>query len=96
MIIRPDMRQYQLLDHLFEFKYLSLKDLNLSGEILKQMAREELENLPLVKDALAEAEQQLVAYRKTLEAAYHGKLRLRTHAVVALGFERLAWRSTAA
>jgi len=96
MIIRPDMRQYQLLDHLFEFKYLSLKDLNLSGEMLKQMAREELENLPLVKDALAEAEQQLVAYRKTLEAVYSGKLRLHTHAVVALGFERLAWRSAAA
>jgi len=36
MIIRPDMRQYKLLDHLIEFKYLSLTELNMTGEQAKQ------------------------------------------------------------
>jgi hypothetical protein len=49
----------------------------------------------LVKNALHEAAQQLADYRATLEKSYAGKLRLHTHAVVALGFERLAWRSVA-
>ena len=95
MIIRPDMRQYQLLDHLLEFKYIPLKDLGLSGAELKEKSRQELENLPLVKTKLDEAEQQLAAYRQTLDQTYPGKLRLHTHAVAALGFERLAWRSRA-
>jgi len=31
MIVRPDKRQFQLLDFLFEFKYVDLKDNNLSS-----------------------------------------------------------------
>ena len=31
LLLRPDMRQYQLFDFLLEFKYLKLGDLNLSG-----------------------------------------------------------------
>uniref|UniRef100_UPI000AA67853 AAA family ATPase n=1 Tax=Candidatus Thiosymbion oneisti TaxID=589554 RepID=UPI000AA67853 len=34
MIVRPDMRRYQLLDHLLEFKYVPLKALNMSSEEL--------------------------------------------------------------
>lgn len=94
MIIRPNMRKYQLLDHLFEFKYIGLNELNLSGGELKEKMREELEQLPLVSNALDEAEQQLADYRAALEKTYAGKLRLHTHAVAALGFERLAWRSS--
>ncbi len=32
LIVRPDKRQYQLLDFLFEFKYISLKDNKLNLE----------------------------------------------------------------
>ena len=48
LIVRPDMRQYQLLDHLLEFKYVSLKDLGLSGEQVLEQSREELAALPAI------------------------------------------------
>ena len=32
MIVRPDMRRYQLLDHLLEFKYIPLQELGLSNQ----------------------------------------------------------------
>ncbi|SEH05071.1 AAA family ATPase [Candidatus Venteria ishoeyi] len=91
LIVRPDMRQYALLDHLLEFKYISLKDLGLSGEQVREQSREELLALPLVKKQLADAGEQLGRYRETLERVYGEKLRLHTRAVVALGLERLVW-----
>ncbi len=94
LIIRPDMRQYQLLDHLFEFKYISLPKLNLSGADLQTQSQAQLMQLPFVQEQLQQAEQQLAKHRQTLEQSYGDKLRLHTHAVVALGFERLLWRSS--
>jgi len=94
MIIRPDMRRFKLLDHLFEFKYIGLKELNLSGEQVKQISRADLMCVPLVAEKLAAAESQLADYRATLESVYGEKLRLHTHAVVALGFDRLVWQSS--
>nr|VFJ49371.1 MAG: PD-(D/E)XK nuclease superfamily protein [Candidatus Kentron sp. DK] len=93
LIIRPDKRQYKLLDHLLEFKYLSLKDLKLTSEAIRAMDREEIKALPLVRGELDTANTQLARYRTDLEAAYGGKLRLHTHAVVGVGFERLVWES---
>lgn len=93
MILRPDMRQYQLLDHLLEFKYIGLQDLGLSGAELQEKSRKELAQLPQVVKAMTEAKTQLQSYRATLEKTYGNKLRLHTHAVVALGFERLLWES---
>ncbi|WP_133510078.1 AAA family ATPase [Candidatus Thiosymbion oneisti] len=91
MIVRPDMRQYQLLDHLLEFKYVPLKALNMSSEEIKSKSREELRALPQVKDKLTEASEQLARYRAMLEQTYGEKLRLTTHAVAALGLTRLVW-----
>nr|VFJ99685.1 MAG: PD-(D/E)XK nuclease superfamily protein [Candidatus Kentron sp. LFY] len=91
LIIRPDMRKYRLLDHLLEFKYLSLKELGSSDEEIKGKTREELRALPRVAAALNEAKQQLARYRTTLQNAYGDKLRLHTHAAVALGLARLVW-----
>ncbi|VFN00214.1 MAG: PD-(D/E)XK nuclease superfamily protein [Candidatus Kentron sp. G] len=91
MIVRPDMRKYQLLDHLLEFKYIPLKELNMTGEEINSKSREQLRALPRVAGALTEAGGQLSRYRASLERAYGGKLRLRTHAVVALGLTRLVW-----
>ena len=39
LIVRPDMRRYQALDLLLEFKYLALKDLGLTGEQLRERTR---------------------------------------------------------
>ncbi|EIC20755.1 AAA family ATPase [Thiorhodovibrio frisius] len=94
LIVREEMRRFALLDHLLEFKYLSLQDLGESAERLRQLSRDELSARPQVAARLDEAEAQLARHRQGLEQAYGGRLRLHTHAVVALGFERLLWRST--
>lgn len=91
MIVRPEMRQYQLLDILIEFKYVKLTEAGLSGEETRQLSMAELKDLPKVEKKLAEARTKLHAYRRALEAKYGGTLRLRTYAVVALGFDRLVW-----
>ena len=91
LIVRPDMRQYTLLDHLLEFKHIGLKALGLSSERVMAMSREELAALPLVQAQLTAARIQLAQYRETLERVYGGLLKLRTQAVVSLGLIRLVW-----
>ncbi len=97
MIVRPDMRQYRLLDILIEFKYVRLKEAGITGEQARTLSREEVLNLAAVRDKLQEAKVQLLGshgghgYRCRLEAKYGERLRLRTYIVVALGFDRLAW-----
>ena len=91
MIVRPDMRQYQLLDILIEFKYVGLQELGLSGDEVKRVERPELRALPPVQQKLAASRRKLEGYRATLQGAYGDRLRLRTFSVVALGFERLVW-----
>ncbi len=48
--------------------------------------------LPVVKDALDEAEEQIAAYRAALGRSRGEALKLRCFAVVALGFERLVFQ----
>jgi hypothetical protein len=48
----------------------------------------------LVQKALDDAEEQITAYRTALARRLGEALRLRTYAVVALGFERLVVRSS--
>jgi hypothetical protein len=91
MIIRPDMRKYQLLDLLIEFKYLSLKELSLSGDEVKPMSRTELQSLPPVQEKFSESQSKLHGYRQVLTAKYGEALRLHSYSVVSLGFERLVW-----
>jgi hypothetical protein len=94
LLVREEMRRFALQDHLLEFKYLSLRDLALSGEQLRAQSHAQLSALPKVAASLDSAEAQLARHRQGLEQAYGERLRLHTHAVVALGFERLVWRST--
>ncbi len=96
MIIRPDMRRFEILDILLEFKYLKLAELGKSGEEVRQMSRAELRELPQVQEKLAEAREQLKKYQGVLAEKYGEKLRLRTFALVSLGFERLVWEEIAA
>ncbi|MEZ4527448.1 MAG: AAA family ATPase [Desulfobacterales bacterium] len=91
MIVRPDMRKYPLLDFLMEFKYVSLKDANLSGDQAKETGIGELKALAPVQKKLAESEAKLKDYRKTLLSEYGDLLRLRTYSLVSIGFERLIW-----
>lgn len=92
LIVRPDQRAFALLDHMLEFKALKWSDVDLTSETSQALDREALQTLPAVQQALAQADRQLARYRQELETHYGKKLRLRTHAVVALGLERLVWR----
>jgi hypothetical protein len=89
--VRPDMRQYALLDHLLEFKTVSLKEAGLQSAELAATPRETLRTLPMVAEKLREAERQLTIYREVLERAHGATLKLRTHAVACIGLERLVW-----
>ncbi len=89
MILRPDMRQYRLLDHVVEFKFVKLKDTGLSGAKVRELTEEQLKALEPVKQNLTMAEGQLARYRQALSAIYGDRLRLHTHVVISIGFERL-------
>jgi hypothetical protein len=95
LLVRPEARQYQLFDLLVECKFIKLGELNLSGEAVRALSHAELAVLPLVRQKLAEARAQAPAYRHEIAARYQSllklELRLRTYAVVAVGFERLVW-----
>ncbi len=95
LIVRPDARQYQIFDLLLECKFIKPGELGLSGEAVRALSRAELAALPLVKQKLAEARAQAPAYRREVEQRYQSmlkmQLRLRTFAVVAIGFDRLVW-----
>jgi hypothetical protein len=90
------MRQYHLFDVLLEFKLVKLSALGLNARTVRAMTREELLALPSVQAELAQAEQQGKEYGASLTAKYGAKLKLRTFAVVAIGFDRLVWRAAAA
>ena len=94
LIVRPDMRRFQALDLLFEFKYIGLKDLGLSGEQLHAPDPDELAALPVVAAKLREAEDQARRYGAALRERY-GLSDLRLFAVVGLGIERVVWRAVA-
>ncbi|RKZ44712.1 MAG: AAA family ATPase [Candidatus Parabeggiatoa sp. nov. 3] len=89
MIIRPDMRRYQLLDFLIEFKYVKLKEVGLTAEDVKQLSDDDLAAKDIVKEKLAESENQLKHYRQTLQSRYGSQLRLHSYSVVAVGYERV-------
>jgi hypothetical protein len=92
LIVRPDMRRFQALDLLLEFKYVSLKELGLTGEQLREHTRDELAALPEVAAKLQEAEDQARRYGAALRERYR-LTDLRLFAVVGLGLERVVWRA---
>ncbi len=92
LIVRPDMRRFEALDLLFEFKYLPLGDLGLSGAEVRARPRESLAALPAVAAQLDAAAAQARDYGATL-GSRHGLTDLHAFAVVALGLERLIWRA---
>jgi hypothetical protein len=91
LILRPDMRQYRLLDHVLEFKTLTARDLGLNAGQLAAASREVLAAHPKARDKLVEAGAQLIRYRAALDAKYGARLKLRTHAVVCIDLARLVW-----
>ena len=91
MIVRPDMRQYRILDILIEFKFVSLQEAGLDGETLKKMDHDALQALPAVRAKQQEAESGLTRYQEKLNNKFGDVLRLHRFSVVAVGFERLVY-----
>ena len=92
LIVRTDRRMTQALDLLLEFKYVSLKDLNLTGEQVREQSQDELAALPAVQTALRAAGNQAQRYGAALSERY-GLTDLRVLAVVGIGLERVVWRT---
>jgi len=90
MIIRPDKRNLEIYDILIEFKYVSLSSAKLTGEQARSISYEDLEKLPCIKEQMNQAKIQAQNYSKKLNQTY-ANLRLKSFAVVSLGFERLVW-----
>ncbi|MFW6372959.1 MAG: AAA family ATPase [Thermodesulfobacteriota bacterium] len=90
MIVRPDMRRFNILDILIEFKFVKLKDAGLTGEQARKLTRTELQALPRMTREMAQARRQVRDYGNRLEKRFE-KIRLRRYAVVSLGFERIWW-----
>ncbi|MDM8531750.1 AAA family ATPase [Anaerolineales bacterium HSG25] len=93
MIIRPDMRPEPLLDHLIEFKYVSLGDVGLSGAEVRALTPAALRALPPVKAYFEGAKSQLTRYQKGLRNIYGDVLRLHSYIVVSIGFEQVVWEN---
>jgi len=91
MIIRPDKRHFKIFDVLIEFKFVTLKGSGITGEQAKQLPKDELYNMPKIKKAFEESEQQVTLYAKELDDKY-GNMRLKKFVVTALGFERVCFK----
>ncbi|MGI9211289.1 MAG: hypothetical protein ACR2HF_02355, partial [Methylococcaceae bacterium] len=89
--VRPDMRRFNPLDLVFEFKYAGLNELGLTGVEVKARTREELMALPLIAHKLAEAEEQVKRYGETLKTRY-ALPAINAYAVVAIGLERVVYK----
>lgn len=92
LIRRPDARDTTLWDLLFEFKRLSLGEIEMTGEEASAASRDELIAKPAVREALDNAEQQIKRYQAVLAKRYGDELKLKSWAVVAIGFDRLVAR----
>ncbi|MGD9732694.1 MAG: AAA family ATPase [Desulfamplus sp.] len=91
MIIRPDKRHGKIFDVLIEFKFVALKDVNMTGGQAKALKEDELYEIPQIIKQLEDAGKQASEYGKHLEEKYEN-LRLHKFVVVALGFERVCFR----
>ncbi len=92
LIVRVDQRRSRALDLLLEFKYVSLKELELTGEQVRAAAPEDLLARSAVKRELKAAAEQARRYGGALTARY-GLTDLRLYAVVGLGLERVVWQN---
>jgi len=58
MLIRPDMRRFNIFDILIEFKYVDLKEAGLTGEKTEKLTVEELQAIPAMQAKMKEARKQ--------------------------------------
>ena len=98
MMVRPGMRHHTVYDLLLEFKHVQLHEVRvnkktLTGAEVSQMLHAELMAVDVVQKKLDEAKQQLSAYSRALQQKYGDDLKLRTFAVVSVGFDKIVWEA---
>ncbi|MBF0226744.1 MAG: AAA family ATPase [Desulfobacterales bacterium] len=94
MVVRPDCRKFKILDVVIEFKYISLKDLDMAGENLRQIPEKELRELEIVKQKLSDAKKQAIRYANDLSrelTIIAPTFSPHKWSVVSLGLERIIW-----
>ncbi len=92
LLLRPDARSTPLWDLLLEFKLVNPEALGEDTGSLAVLDRSALAAMAPVAAALEEATTQARRYRAGLEKRYGESLKLRSWAVVAIGFRRLVAR----
>ncbi|MFQ5614934.1 MAG: AAA family ATPase [Anaerolineales bacterium] len=95
LILRPQMRKFQLSDLLIEFKFVKLGAAGLTGAQARALPRAEAAALDVVQTQMEAARTQARENGARLAARHGAKLRLRAFAVISLGFERLVWEEIA-
>jgi Predicted AAA-ATPase len=89
LLARPESRDPNLFDILFELKLVRRKTLGKKGRELSDLDESALRELPAVKAALIEARGQVERYRGALVRQRGTAGRVRGYAVVAVGLGRL-------
>ena len=92
LLLRPDARSTPFHDLLLEFKLVRPEELGMDEDRIMVMERDALAAEPPVKAALDKAAEQARRYRAGLMARYGETLKLRSWAVVSVGFRRLTAR----
>ena len=92
LLLRPDARATPLFDLLLEFKLVKPEELGDDAARLDVLGRDALAASAPVAAALEQAAAQARRYRAGLMKHYGDRLRLRSYAVVAIGFVRLVAR----
>ncbi len=95
VILRPDMRHYDIFDVLMEFKFIKITATSMTGKEVANASDDMLHALPVVSKAFAQASEQLQHYIPALQEKYGDTIKLCSFAVVAVGFDRLLWQSVA-
>jgi len=85
LILRPDARDTELFDLLFEFKYVEKSKI----KNFQKMSEDVLKSKGPVENAFDEAKEQLGFYSKGLIKKFGKELKLKKYAVVSIGFDRL-------
>ena len=96
MLFRPGMYYSSVYEILLEFKFVPLKKMieeksRLTEEQIRAKSDSALLKVDVVKEKFDEARKQLQDYRRKLNQKYGTKSRLRTYALVGIGFERILW-----
>jgi len=55
MIVRPDMRHYDIFDVLMEFKFIKISATGMTGKEVADASNDTLHALPVVSDAFSQA-----------------------------------------